>query len=417
MPAAPHSPDDQIYFVIPLSVQREGDDDYCVGNAQLDAFYHFPLQGVRIVEWLREGRSPRTIKTDLSIERIDLDVDDFIATLREIGFVYPDSEGGQYVKAISATAGSDRRIRFAIPQPIARTIFSPASLAIYLAILSLAVYSAIADPRLRLNFSAFYLESHLTLTLVLLLVLYGITASMHELGHILAAARLGVQSRLGMGNRMWSLVAEADLSGILALPKAQRYLPLLGGMIVDLLSVSLITLLIGWLLARGHTGFEIQLMQAWILQILISMSWQFNVFMKTDIYYVLCNYFGHPDLDREARIYLRDRMHALTFGAIGEKASGGFDRAHLGVLRAFATIWLVGRIASLAFLFLILIPTLARYFVRARDAFADPAGSRAFAYDAAAFAAISALLFMIGMTLWLRRRKSADRTIHPGDLS
>ena len=408
MAAVPLPSNEPTYFVIPLSVQREG-EDYCVGNADIDAFYQFPEEGVRIIERLRAGLTASQIKAELAAaaDAETVDVDDFVASLRDIGFIYPEGERERFHDAVAATGADDRRLRFSTPTRLARALFSPPTLAVYLAILGLAAHAALVDPRLRLNLDAFYLERHLTLTLVLLLVLYGVTASLHELGHMLAAARHGVPSRLGLGNRLWSLVAEADLTGILALPRRQRYLPLSAGMLVDLLSISLITLLLQWLLRQGHDGFTIQLLQALVLQIVISITWQFNVFLKTDVYYVVCTHFGHPDLDREARIYLRDRLHALSFGMLGTHAER-IDRRHLGVLRTFAALWLTGRIAAFAFLFLVVIPTLLRYVERARLAFADPVTGRAAAYDAAAFAAISALLFLFGMTLWLRRRKRTD---------
>lgn len=402
--ALPH-PDETPYFVIPLSVQQEG-DGYYIGNAQIDAFYQFPEQGLRIIDLLREGCTVTTVKSKLASETGEtVDVDDFVDTLKAIGFVYPAGEGHLYHEAISESDAHDKRLRFRAPIRFARTVFSLPALVLYLGTLGLAAHAMIEDPRLRLNLDAFYLEDHLTLTLVLLLVLYGITASMHELGHMLAAARHGVESRLGIGNRLWSLVAEADLSGILALPKSQRYLPFFGGMIVDLLSISLITLIIQWLLTQGHGGFIVKLLQALILQITLSISWQFNLFLKTDVYYVVCNYYGHPDLDREARTYLREKLHAASFGLLGEETKT-HDRRHMGVLRMFALLWVVGRIAALAFLFIVLIPTLVRYFERAQKAFMDPATDRVAAYDAAAFAVISALLFLVGMYMWLRLKKT-----------
>jgi hypothetical protein len=401
--------DDSRYFVIPLSIQREG-EDYCVGNAELDAFYHFPEAGVRILERLRAGLDARGIKEELARDSNGhedaVDVDDFILTLREIGFVYPQDEQERYRDAVAANRTGDRRLEFRAPAWFARALFSPFALAAYLAILGLAAHAAIEDPRLRPNLQAFYLEQDLTLTLVLLLLLHGVAVSLHELGHMLAAARHGIGSRLGFGNRLWNIVAEADLSGILALPRSQRYLPLLAGMLVDLLCIAVVTLLLERLLDRGHTGFPIHLLQALVLQILVSIGWQFNVFLKTDLYYVVCTRYGHPDLDREARSYLRGRLHALSFGLLGESASPP-DRRHLGVLRAFAALWLIGRVAALVFLFFVLIPTLVRYFERARLAFADSDPGRAAAYDALAFAAISLALFAIGAALWLRRRREA----------
>ncbi len=402
-----HAADDSRYVVIPLSIQREG-EYYCVGNAELDAFYHFPEAGVRILERLRAGLDAESIKAELATHSDDgqdpVDVDDFILSLREIGFVYAQGEQDRYRDAIAAANTGDRRFAFHAPIRLARALFSPFALAAYLAILGLAAHAAIEDPRLRPNLQAFYLEQDLTLTLVLLLLLHGVAVFLHELGHMLAAARYGIGSRLGFGNRLWQIVAEADLSGILALPRSQRYLPLTAGMLVDLLNIALVTLLLRWLLDQGHAGFVIHLLQALVLQILVSIGWQFNVFLKTDLYYVVCTRYGHPDLDREARAYLRGRLHAISFGLLGAPASP-HDRRHLGVLRAFAALWLTGRVAALGFLCFVLIPTLVRYFDRARLAFADADPGRAGAYDALAFATISLAVFAIGALLWLRRRR------------
>lgn len=404
MSIASSTSDASPWFVIPLSVQREG-EVYCVGNRELDAFYHFPEEGVRIIALLREGLSADDIRARLHDDGFDdVDVDDFIGTLHEIGFVLPAAERDRFAATIAEAEAGDRRLRFSLPTGVARALFSWPTFALYLALLGAAAASAIADPRLRLDFGAFFLEDHLTLTLVALLGLYAVSASLHEFGHMAAAARYGIRSRLGVGNRLWQIVAEADLTGILSLPRRQRYLPLLAGMMTDLLSIALITLSLRWLLAGGEDGFLTHLLRAWILQIAISITWQFNIFLKTDVYYVLCTHFGHPDLDDEARHYLRDRLHRVSFGLLGQRA-GTFDPRHLGVLRTFTAIWLLGRITALAFLLLVLIPTLWHYAERAFDAFRGPAAERGGAWDATAFAAISIALFAVGMAMWLRRRK------------
>ena len=428
--------DDQTYYVIPLSVQREG-EAYYIGNAELGEFYEFPEDGLRIVERLQAGDSVGAIKRALAARTADgadaggantdsanteganasgeiaagagvaetVDVDDFLAQLREIGFILPPHERDTYQRRVDESAAGDRRLSFRANTALARALFSPATLALYVGVLAYAGYSAWLDPRLRPNLQAFYLEQHLTLTLVALLGLYFVTTMLHELGHMLAAARYGVSSRLGIGNRLWDLVAEADLTGILSLPRRQRYLPLLAGMMIDVLNIALLSLAVGWLLDHGGNAFVVQLLQALVLQLLITLSWQLNIFLRTDFYYVVCNYFGHPDLDQQARLYLRDRLHRFSGVRIGAAAApGALVPRNLGVLRAFSLLWVAGRISALALLAFVLIPTLTRYIVRAYDIFASPAATRAAALDATAFAAISVALFAAGMYLWLRRR-------------
>ena len=126
---------DRPWFVIPLSVQREG-EVYCVGNRELDAFYHFPEEGVRIIALLREGLSADGIRARLHDDGFDdVDVDDFIGTLQEIGFVLPAAERDRFAATIAEAEASDRRLRFSLPAGVARALFSWPTFALYLACL------------------------------------------------------------------------------------------------------------------------------------------------------------------------------------------------------------------------------------------------------------------------------------------
>ncbi|TPG10401.1 hypothetical protein [Sphingomonas oligophenolica] len=220
---------------------------------------------------------------------------------------------------------------------------------------------------------------------------------------MLAAAAHGVVSRLGFGMRLWIIVAEADLSGIMALPKRQRYVPLAAGMIVDILNIALITLAITALVRHGDHGFIVVLLQALALQLVVTLLWQFNIFLRTDVYFILCTWFGHPDLDSEARAYLAALLARASFGRLG-RASAPQAFRNLAMVRAFAAIWVIGRIAALAMMVVVVLPTLWAYARKAWRAFQDPAASRATAYDLGAFAVLSALLVAIGVFLWIRHR-------------
>ena len=408
--------DDETYFVIPLSIQPDG-ENYLIGNAELEDYYQVPAQGRAILEMLRQGDSPAAIKARLAAEGGDegemVDVDDFVAMLREIGFLYPMAEAGLHRARVEAKP-ADRRILFKANARIARAIFSPVSLVCYVAIVGYAAVLAIADPALRINLQAFFIERNFAATLVLLLLLSSVTVMLHELGHMLAAARHGISSRLGIGNRLWNIVAEADLSGVLALPKRQRYLPLLAGMLVDVLVIALLTLAIAALrrsgMAGDETGLTVPLLQALILQIFVTMTWQFNFFLKTDIYYVLSNYWSYPDLDADARIYLRDRMHRLSKGRLGTRAESP-NYASRRVLNAFAVLWVVGRLLALGTLVLIVIPTLYLYAAKVYRAYQDPAVSAGTVYDLGIFTLLSLMILTGGLYMWLRGRWSTRRTL------
>ena len=310
----------QQYFVIPLSVQKDG-DLYLVGNSSMGDFYQFPEQGLRILNMLGSGDNTATIKSRLAAEYSEMfDVDDFVDQLTGIGFIHPDDQRQSVQQRLDAMAQDSRRT-FNINPRIARALFSPPVMFCCVTVVLYAVFSTIYDPQLRINFNAFYTETNRTALLIVVVVLSLMQVALHEAGHMLAAARHGIKSKYGIGNRLWTIVAESDLTGILSLPRSQRYFPMLAGLLVDILCASLLTVLIKILLRSGASAFTVQVVQALVLEIVIAMTWQFNVFVKTDIYFVLCNYFSHPDLDRDARSYLRGLIYRATFGVFGAKSA------------------------------------------------------------------------------------------------
>ena len=110
---------------------------------------------------------------------------------------------------------------------------------------------------------------------------------------MLAAARHGIKSKYGLGNRLWNIVAESDITGILTLPKSKRYFPMVAGVLVDIFSISVTTILIQNLLQHNARPFVIQVCQAVVLENVIAIAWQFNIFVKTDVYYIICNYLSY----------------------------------------------------------------------------------------------------------------------------
>jgi putative peptide zinc metalloprotease protein len=389
------------YYVIPLSVQKDG-NDYLVGNAEMGDFYQVPEQGVRILDMLKSGLAAPTIQARLLEEYQEtVDVDGFVDQLTSIGFVHPEDQKLSVQARLEATAQDTRRT-FNVDPRIARAIFSPPVLLCCLAVVIYAAVSAIHEPALRINFGAFYIETWRTPFLVLVLSLALVHVAWHEMGHMLAAARHGIKSKYGIGNRLWMIVAESDLTGILTLPRSQRYFPMLAGLMVDVLWASLLTILIEVLLWSSASPFAIQLVQALILDIIISIRWQFNVFVKTDVYFVICNYFRHPDLDRDARAYLRDLLHRMTLGRYGTVAPASFQ--NLNAVRVFSMIWLFGRALSFLVLFGVFLPTMAKYVISAVQLASGPPTSVWIVLDTFSYVAIMLTMIGAGMFVWIRKR-------------
>jgi putative peptide zinc metalloprotease protein len=390
------------YFLIPLSIQKEG-DGYLVGNSEMGDFYQFPEQGLKILRMLGSGIDAMTIKARLATEDAELvDVDAFVELLSSIGFLHPESERQSVQQTLLAATQNQRRV-FDVDPRIGRAIFSAPVLLCGTCIMLYAAFEMIINPQLRVNFNAFYIETNRTALLLLLMILSFIQVALHESGHMLAAARHGIKSTYTLGNRLWTIVAESDLTGILSLPKAQRYFPMLAGMLVDILCASLLTLLLAVMFRHGATGFSIQVVQALVLELMIGIIWQLNIFVKTDIYYVLCTYFGHPDLDKEAKVYLRDLACRATLGLYGVKAApSGFK--NVAMLRVFSLIWLLGRVMSLLVLFGVALPTMAQYLYSALQMLKGHPDSVWAACDTILYVCISLTILGAGIYMWLKNR-------------
>src|SRR5215471_17865569 len=65
-----------------------------------------------------------------------------------------------------------------------------------------------------------------------------VTVFLHELAHLVAARAANVSSRMGIGTRLWVLVAETDMSGIWLASRRQRCLAFLAGAALDAVMAS-----------------------------------------------------------------------------------------------------------------------------------------------------------------------------------
>lgn len=387
----------QRYHVAPVSIVDEG-DYYLVGDPATNDFYQFPPVAVDVLELLKSGASVPAIAAELRRRGDVIDIDDLIAALVALNLIKP-LRGGERAIAVPGTtpypSGS-----FSMAVAAGRAIFSRWGLAAYLLIVGAAGFAMSYRPDLVPTTSALAFNEHLTVTMLALLMLHGAVVMVHEGSHMLAAARHGVRSRMGFGNRLWSIVAEADLSGILALPRRQRYLPLLAGMLADTLIVALCTLALAAFTAPGGgAAIGVVLVKALILQILLTIAWQFNFYLRTDVYFLLCTYARQPRLDVDAQDYRSAVLHRISGGAIGRKATHG-GRVGTAV-RLFALLWLIGRLFMLGALAFIFLPTIAHYVMLAIATLGDPNAGTYRKLDMILFTTVVVTLMGVGMGMWL----------------
>jgi hypothetical protein len=126
----------------------------------------------------------------------------------------------------------------------------------------------------------------------------------HELAHSLVGRALGCPAYTRIGNRLWNLVCETDLSGIYSLPRRLRYRPLLAGMTWDLFVLDSCLLL-------KRLGIDWRPLRLIAFMLFTGMAFQVGVYMRTDLYFVIVTATRVDNLMSHARAEVRNLLARL----------------------------------------------------------------------------------------------------------
>lgn len=335
------------------------------------------------------------------------DLEDLLACLAEKGFL----DGERPDPSQQAAAGKQRFHFTGISQRFAAALFGPSTVWGCCALIALACAALVRDPGLLPGWRALLFTRNLTLASVAVTAFYCLVLFNHEMAHLLAARALGISSRMGIGHRLWTLVAETDLSGLWAVPRNRRYLPLLAGPLVDASCASLLVLLLA---ARAHGLLSlppgaVELIDAALLIYLLSLLWQCFFFVRTDLYYVIANYFQCANLLGDTEGWLRNRC-SRWLKAISPADQSAISAAEMRVIRAYAVVWVTGRLVALWALLTIHIPLVLGYCKLLAGRLRAISHSRFYDYaDSLIMATLWILPLLVGMSLWLRSARNSLR--------
>jgi hypothetical protein len=397
-------------FNSPLLLQRlvylqEG-DEVTIGRPETESYAIFPPDGAELVRRLADGATPAQAARWYSAEYgEDADIADVIAALDELGFT---REAGQ--AQAEATP-----VRW---QRLGEALFSRAAFLVYAAIAAAAAVCIVRSPALLpephdLIFSSYYSVIGLTLLAAAFPLI-----TIHELAHVLAARRLGVSSRTKLSYRLYYLVVETSLDGLVVVPRRKRYLPILAGMLADCVLVSVLVLVAD--AARGPAeGLSLtsRVCLGIAFAAVIRVLWQFYFYMRTDVYALLVTALGCVDLYTTAKNTLANRFNRLLGRRSRLLDESAWHPADRRAARWYSWLILIGYAVSVATLFLALGPV---FLEMIRGAFLRFGGGRPADLLLDADSAIFLLLTLaqvalpLGMVVRdrLRRRRSESELIH-----
>lgn len=272
-----------------LVVRQEG-DDHIVGRMASGVFVSLPPVGVQAIELIQQGLPLSEVRTRLPA----VDVDAFAADLLDCGFV----------------AEADGHLIDGEPPPPhlprlqarhVRWLFTWPAAVVWLATVATAVVTLIRHPELLPNHVDFFWLPGTSLPLIAGTAVACVTITAHELAHLAAARAINVPARVSISTRLHHIVAQTDVSGAWAAPRRQRYVVYLAGIAMDLLIAAVAVLLM------ATTTTLDAFLAVVVLTVTLSVAWQFEVYLRTDLYFVLQDLLRCGNLHEDARRYLRGK--------------------------------------------------------------------------------------------------------------
>jgi hypothetical protein len=332
----------------PLSfVPERGEDEVLVGRPDSESFAVFATEDAALLQRMSEGIPPAEAAAWYEETYGQaVDIADFLMTLAELGFLR--EEGAE-----SVSAGP---VRF---QRLGRIVFSPATLGALVVVVTCWIFVIARHPDLAPNPRQVFFTG--SVVLVQLLVVFGQLPwiGLHEGSHVLAGRRLGLPSTLGIGTRLYFVVFETRMNGLLTVPRRQRYLPILAGMLVDLFVISTLSLIAFAL--RGPAGSEPlagRLALAIAFPILVRLFYQLLLFLRTDVYFVVANALGCHDLHAAAQALIQNwawRLLRRSDRLIDQEQWTERDRR---AARWYAPFFVLGGAVMIAIGVLVVVPIL-----------------------------------------------------------
>lgn len=393
------TPDHTIVRLHRLTMVPE-DDGVMIGRPDIASYALFPEEGAQMLRMLGSGVPIGEAAAWFEeASGTALDVDDFLDTINEFGFLLAEGE----------QLPPEATVRW---RRLARWTFSPAAWVCYALIIAGAVAAMIERPALRPSYHDSFFTSYLVLIPVTVTAVQIPFILLHEAYHSLAGRRLGLNSTLTISRRFFYVVAETRLDTLFSVPRRKRYLPFLAGMLVDIVAICALTLLS--LALEGHG------IPRWIPLFCLAMSftcvlrliWQLMFYLQTDLYFIIINALHCSELQSAARHLVKVRYARLLRRPVPEPEQEWSDR-DLAMAPKYAPLLIAGYGFSLGSLVWAGIPTMAHFVTLIVRQFTGVGSSTVGVLDALSFLVLMAL--QAGLLLYVsvrdRRARKAAATL------
>lgn len=181
----------------------------------------------------------------------------------------------------------------------------------------------IANQQLRPHFTQLFFLPNPVLSIALLTAITMPLAVTHELAHWIGARVNGVPARIMISRRYYMMVLQTDLSALRVVERRRRFPPLVAGIAWDTVRLaSLLAARSSQLTGWWHPSpLVARLTAALIVTHVFAISWQFFIFLRTDIYAVLVIGLGCLNMTKISQLQIASRYRRLNSAEVDELAT------------------------------------------------------------------------------------------------
>lgn len=173
-----------------------------------------------------------------------------------------------------------------------------------LSILTLALFSIGTLPHFFPIAQDFFWSKYMGVNFLSSFIFVWISALLHECIHIFMGKIFGIEGKWRVSHRLHFLVLETYFPDIYSIKKMQRILLYIVPTFVDLAVIAFLVFLL--------LHFDWPILKQFILLSWLAISWQFFLYLKTDIYFVIRELFGVDNLHTYASIKVRNLIKRPT---------------------------------------------------------------------------------------------------------
>ena len=272
---------------LPYIYRKESSDLYFLGNAKKD-YVACSKTLIDILELIDSGLTVSQISAKLGLTEDA--VMEGIRNLFNNGFLNSET--------LSATDNSPQKLQ--LPRPnkhlkiLSTLLLSLLAVSTVIILLTLVFY-----PQALPTFDNFFWSKRISIDLLTFILFSVVTLLFHEFSHFVFAKAEGLDSSFSISNRLNYLVVETSLKDVYLLKRKDRILIYLAGISVDVITIAPCLVAIIYLYSIGNLSNSLSLillLKQFIIVQISSILWEFLIYMKTDIYFVLENILGTYNL-------------------------------------------------------------------------------------------------------------------------